>query len=249
MGLIITLALGGFIGIGALISYYTGNDKRIIHASVSLALGTLGTLAVLELIPEALEHLGEGSWLTILIGAAAGFAFLTVLDKFLPDHDAGEDSGHSYGHGHDHARKNTAHIGVISAIAVTLHNVIEGMAVYSITRDSTATGLLVALGVGLHNIPMGLVIFSTLRNQKKERNAMILLASFSTFIGGLLMALLWGGIGEAAIGILIAVTLGMILYIVFMELIPVVISERQWKISVPCMLVGIAIILVSTLFE
>ncbi len=252
MGLIITLALGLFIAVGALISSLSKDNKNIVQASVSLALGTLGTLAVVELIPEAVEHLGSGKWLTILIGAAAGFAFLTVLDKFLPDHDGGEEHGghgHGHSHGHDHAKKNAAHIGVISAIAVTLHNIIEGMAVYSICRESAAAGLMVALGVGLHNIPMGIVIYSTLRDQKKERNAMILLSSVSTFIGGLLMSLLWGGISEAAIGVLIAVTLGMILYIVCMELIPVVFSEKQWKISVPFILLGAVIILISTLFE
>lgn len=262
MGLIITLALGGFIAIGALISYLTRANKTIVQLSVALALGTLATLAVIELIPEAIEHLGEGQYLVLILGAAIGLICLMVLDRFLPDHDAtGHSHGHGspqisagrpreiYKHGHDHAEHNARHIGIIAAIAVTLHNIIEGMAVYSISEQSMMTGIMVALGVGLHNIPMGMVIYATLHDRKKERTTMILLASLSTFAGGLIMAILWQFITDYMVGVLIAVTLGMILYIVVLELLPMVLHEKKWKTTIPGVLIGIILILISTMFE
>ncbi len=292
MGLIVTLALGGFIAVGALISYLTRENKTIVQMSIAVALGTLSMLAVLELIPEAVEHLGEHSAVSILIGIVCGVVFLMVLDRFLPDHDASmgghshhhtgahkaaheharehhdavsdkEQQGHSehahkhshehvelsYKHGHDHAQHNAMHIGIISAIAVTLHNIIEGMAVYSIAEQSVMTGLMVALGVGLHNIPMGMVIYATLKDKRKERTAMILLASLSTFFGGVLMALLWNVIGDGMVGVLISVTLGMIIYIVAFELIPMVLHEKKWKVTVPGIAIGVGIILISTLLD
>ncbi len=260
-GLMITLGLGCFVLLGALISYMTRENKTIVQISVAIALGTLGTLAILELIPEAVESLGIGKWYIISLAALAGVAFLMVLDRFLPDHGSAESEqyghshahvhsqGHSHSHGHDHANHYAAHIGIISAIAVTLHNVIEGMAVYSMTEQSAMTGLMVALGVGLHNIPMGMVISATLSEKKKERTAMLALASLSTFAGGLFMHLMWGSIGEEAIGILIAVTLGMIIYIVCFELIPMVMGEKKWKITVPGVLIGALVIVVSIMLE
>ncbi len=246
-GLIITLLLGGFIGLGALISHWTRNNQTVVHISVSIALGTLATLALVELLPESLEHVGNDHWWVVLIGAVVGLGALMLLDKFMPDHDA--EGGHAHGHGHDHAKHGEEHLGVMSAIAVTLHNIIEGMAVYSVAEEDLVTGLLVALGVGLHNIPMGMIIFTSLRGHKKEQVAMVGLASISTFLGGLLMALLWQFISDFTVGVLIAVTLGMILYIVIWELLPTVLKEENKKISVWGTIIGIAIILVSTLFE
>ncbi len=256
MGLIITLCLGGFIIIGALISYLTRNNHTIVLSSISLALGTLSMLAVLELLPEAVEHLGLKNLPLIAVGALLGLLSLRALDHFLPDHDHTENSDHTHAHyvhnhahGHDHSAHKTAHIGVISAIAVTLHNVIEGMAVYSIAEQSVAAGLMIALGVGLHNIPMGMVISATLQGNKRERRWMLLLSSLSTFFGGLLMSVMWDRIGEKTVGFLISITLGMILYIICFELLPTVRREKQWKLSIPCILIGALLIVISTMLE
>ncbi len=248
MGLLITFILGGFIALGAFISYLTRENNTIVQWSISIALGTLATLALIELIPETIEHLGEGSYFTMIISIVIGFLFLTILDQFLPDHHESND-GHHHTHGHEHGTNNAAHIGVISAIAVTLHNIIEGMAVYSVTAESLSTGLMVAIGVGLHNIPMGMVIYTTLKTRPHQRKWMLVLSTVSTFIGGIIMALLWGFITDYMVGVLIAITLGMIFYIVFMELIPMVLSEKKWNITIPGILIGVIVIVVSTLFE
>ncbi len=244
MGLLITLVLGLFIGVGAWISHATKDSKVFVQISVAVAFGTLSALAILELAPEAFENLGKSNWYVMLLGVVFGVLILKILDEFVPDHD---DHHGSHGHEHEVTEKNIAHIGVISAIAVTLHNIIEGMAVYSLSEQSVRVGLLVALGVGLHNIPMGMIIHSTLRAAKRSHKiAMIAAASLSTFAGGILMWLLWGFITEYITGILISVTLGMVLYIVVFELIPMLLHVRNWRVAVPGALTGVCIILIST---
>ena len=124
------------------------------------------------------------------------------------------------------------------------------MAVYSITTESVKVGLLMALGVGLHNIPMGMVIYSTLKKEdKKKRILMILLSTISTFIGGLLMALISSLISDFVIGILLCLTLGMIIYIVFFELLPHVMHSKNKILSAIGILVGILVIIFSSLLE
>lgn len=247
MGLLITLALGLFILAGALVSYFAKNKKVVEQLSVAIATGTLTTLAILELLPESLENL-EGSsfgFLILAVSILGGIVILKVLDHFVPEHDS--HYAH-HGHAHEYKEENETHVGIVSAVAVTLHNIIEGMAVYSIAEQSALTGAMVALGVGLHNIPMGMIIYSTI-HKKKNRTIMLLLATFSTFCGGILMKLLYGHISELVVGILVALTLGMVIYIVVFELIPMLIHEKKWKITIPGIIIGILIIVGSSFIE
>lgn len=131
---------------------------------------------------------------------------------------------------HDCSNGNIIHIGIVSAVAIVIHNVnvIEGMAVYSMVEKSIRIGLLMALGVGLHNIPMGMMICSNPSKREKSRRVKLLaLAFLSTFLGGVLMYLLWYFINALVIGILISLILGMIAYIEIFELIPHLIHSKD----------------------
>ena len=142
------------------------------------------------------------------------------------------------------------HIGIISAIAIILHNTVEGMTVYSLTLESIRQGVLLSLGVGLHNIPMGMLIYASLENEKRSKRYLIMaLASLSTFFGGLLMTLISPLLNEFVLGILICITLGMILYIIFFELISDLLRRKHWLLSAIGSAIGVLILLASTLME
>jgi ZIP family zinc transporter len=195
------------------------------------------TLALTEVLPEAVESL-EGSLAMLPCCVLLGVGFLKLLDHFIPEHD------HEHGFHHDCSEKNVIHIGIVSSVAVILHNVIEGMAVYSITQQDMAAGVLMAVGVGLHNIPMGMIIYSTLQKEKRTPKLVLLgSAALSTFLGGVLMMLLWGYISEYAIGILLGLTLGMMVYIVVLELLPHLMHGEKKGLSLLGTLVGVLLII------
>ena len=87
------------------------------------------------------------------------------------------------------------------------------------------------------------------KEDKKKRILMILLSTISTFIGGLLMALISSLISDFVIGILLCLTLGMIIYIVFFELLPHVLHSKNKVLSIIGILIGILIIIISSMFE
>ena len=243
MGLLITFVLGLFILIGVFLVKISKNTKLIENLSISVALGCMISLAVSDLFPEIYETFSNKIYL-IIIFVVIGVLILKLLDIFIPEHD------HEHGLSHECTEENLLHIGIVSTIAIVLHNIIEGMAVYSITTESVKVGLLMALGVGLHNSPMGMVIYSTLKKEdKKKRILMILLSTISTFIGGLLMALISSLISDFVIGILLCLTLGMIIYIVFFELLPHVLHSKNKVLSIIGILIGILIIIISSMFE
>jgi zinc transporter ZupT len=68
-------------------------------------------------------------------------------------------------------------------------------------------------------------------------------AALSTFLGGVLMMLLWGYISEYAIGILLGLTLGMMVYIVVLELLPHLMHGEKKGLSLLGTLVGVLLII------
>ena len=244
MSLLITFMLGLFFIVGWIVVKVGKNTKTIENMSVSIALGTMFALVFLDLFPEMLEHMEDVSsiWMVILI--ILGVGILKVLDIFIPEHD------HEHSLHHDCSEENLVHIGIISLVAIVLHNIIEGMAVYSLASESIRTGMLIALGVGLHNIPMGMILSSTLEHEKKSQKIIAFsLAVLSTFMGGFIMFLLSNYITDTIIGMLISITLGMILYIILFELIPHVLHGEHKKRSLIGFLIGIFLIIISSIFE
>ncbi len=239
MGLIITFALGVFLLLGVVVVKLAKGSKTIEQLSIAIALGTMVSLVVLELTPEVLETFQGWMLAVAALAVLAGVMALKVLDGFIPDHDDGHGD-------EEQTEENVIHIGVISAVAIILHNIVEGMAVYSISTESARVGIQMAIGVGLHNIPMGMLMYSTLQKDSRKKQVLILgLAAVSTFVGGLLMAVISPILNELVIGILICVALGMLLYIICFELIPHLFHcKRKW-LSILGVLVGIAVILVT----
>lgn len=243
MGLLITFILGIFILIGILVIKLSKNSKIVEQLSISIALGTMASLVILELLPEVLETFDSKKYI-ILISIIVGIVILKILDIFIPEHD------HEHGLSHNCTEDNLIHIGIVSSVAIILHNIIEGMAVYSMTIESLKLGFIVSLGVGLHNIPMGMVIYSTLKNEdNKKKVILLMLTILSTFIGGILMMFISPLLSETVIGILICITLGMLLYIILFELIPHLLHSKNKLLTVIGIIIGILVLITSTLIE
>ncbi len=244
MGIVITAALGAFLLLGVAVVKLVNNSKKIEQISIAIAFGTMVSLVVLELVPDMLETFQGNTFWLALLAVGVGIAGLKILDCFIPDHGEGTEQSQ------EQENAVVIHIGIISAVAIILHNIVEGMAVYSITTESLKVGILVALGVGLHNVPMGMLMYATLEKEtRKKRMLILMLAAVSTLSGGLAMASIRTILNDTVIGILISVALGMLLYIIFFELLPHLIHCKNWKRTIVGVLVGIGIIVVSTLLE
>lgn len=145
---------------------------------------------------------------------------------------------------HDH--ENSVHIGLISSLAIILHNIIEGMTVYSLSLASIRQGAVFAFGIALHNIPMGMLIYSAMAERKcSVRRTMLATVTCSTLVGGFLMYLIRDLLTESLIGALICIASGMILYIVFLELLPHVFRTRPVLLSVISGLCGFLLVYIS----
>ena len=255
ISLLLTLFVGIFILAGSICGIKSKSNKKITDFSISMAFGVIVFLIVLSLIPETYEVLNEEvgtvrTILSIIVLSAIGIVLLKILDMFIPHHE--HESHHTHNHTNNKCHnEHLHHIGIISAVAIIIHNVIEGMSIYLVSSKDLLSGLLLCLGVGLHNIPMGLVISSTLISASftKEKTLKIsLIVSISTFIGGIIMFLL-GGVNNMAEGVLLGLTIGMLIYILAFELYEQISNMKDKKTARLGILIGSCLIILSTLIE
>ena len=241
MGLLITLIVGLFTLLGSFIVIKTNNSKKIVNLSVSVGFGVLVSLVLFELIPECVEIFTNeygvvlGS-LIIIIAIFVGILILKILDRFIPDHDI-------------HNKNNLTHVGLITSIALFIHNFLEGMVIYTSFNGELKFGILLGLGVAMHNVPLGMSITSfSYENGKYNALLLSLVVSLSTFVGGLFGFIFKGVfINELLSGVILSITIGMLVYIIMFELLGHIIENKS-KIST-CLgiIVGVLILVISIL--
>ena len=169
---------------------------------------------------------------------------------FVPHHE--HETHHHHKHNTEKCHnEHLYHIGIVSSVAIVIHNLIEGMSLYLVSSGGIASGLLLCIGIGLHNIPMGLVISRSLINSNFSKRKTInisLIVSLSTFLGGLIIFIL-GSVNELIEGILLGLTLGMLIYISVFELLHQIYHMRDKKVSRVGIGLGIVLLVISVVLE
>lgn len=150
---LLSLAAGLATGLGGgLVALLGELNMRTYDSLLGFAAGVMTAVATLGLIHEALT---QGGTLVTLLGVASGAAILYALDRYLP---------------HEHERLPFACInpmiyrrGLMLFIAMTMHNIPEGLAVGTSYTAQPRLGLLLALAIALHNIPEGIAVAGPFR--------------------------------------------------------------------------------------
>lgn len=235
MNLVITLLFGMTVFIGTLIILITKDNKKIAELSISIAFSVLFLLIFLEVVPHTLEHL---DYFSMIFYGLIGFGLLKLLDLFIPEHE------------HSHKKDHVFHIGIMASVALVIHNLIEGMVLYSTLQQNLNLGILLGIGIGLHNIPMGMVISSSLEMANYTKTKIVLtsfIISLATFIGALIISLV-GGVSDYIIGVMFSLTLGMLIYIVFFELYRHL-KHQNKNNNITGFIIGAIIICISLIFH
>ena len=241
LALLLTIIVGIFFLLGMLIPSFFQNKEKLILFTTSFSLIIMLFLMLGDLIPEILGILNpqENSryGLIILIFFILGFLLLKVLDFFIPEHK------------HEHKEKNDKiiehqnhfyHIGFITSISLIIHNLLEGISIYITGLNNIRAGLLMALSVGCHNLPLGIEIFISMSFKKESRKSnklVYFLLISSSFVGALFLFFLDKEINFYIEGILLSITLGMLFYISFCELLPEIYknkSKKETKLGILC---------------
>lgn len=212
--------------LGAATVYFFKKDipQSIQRAFLGFAAGVMIAASVWSLLIPAMEmaaESGQNEWLPAAGGFVLGAAFLLLLDRLLPHLHAGSNEPEGL--------RSSFSRTTMLVLAVTLHNIPEGLAVglaFGLAGENSAISLsgavALSMGMALQNFPEGAAISLPLKKEGLNNHRSFLLGALSGVvepIAGVTGVLIAGSI----VGIMpwfLAFAAGAMIYVVVEELIP-----------------------------
>ncbi|MBR1707330.1 MAG: ZIP family metal transporter [Clostridia bacterium] len=199
----------------------SGSLQKILTGFAAGVMVAASFWSLLEPALESSEHLGSLSFLPAAVGFLVGVFFLLLLDNVTPHtHFDNQDEGPKTG-----LKRTTKLI-----LAVTLHNIPEGMAVgvvyagyLSGNAGITAAGALaLALGIAIQNFPEGAIVSMPLRAEGMDKGKTFMYGVLSGVVEPIAAAItiLAAGTVVPIMPYLLAFAAGAMMYVVVEELIP-----------------------------
>ena len=197
----------------------------IQRSLAGFAAGVMVAASIWSLLIPAIEQsedMGKLSFLPAFIGFWVGVLFLLLLDRLIPHLHVGSDQAEG--------PKSKLGRTTMMVMAVTLHNIPEGMAVGVVyagflsgnTKITAASALALSLGIAIQNFPEGAIISMPLRAEGERKGRAFLGGMLSGIVEpiGAVLTLLAAQLVIPALPYLLSFAAGAMLYVVVEELIP-----------------------------
>ena len=224
LGLLIPF-LGTSLGAACVLPARRTLNPQVQRGLTGFAAGVMVAASVWSLLLPAMDqaaYMGKWAFLPAVLGFWGGVFFLLLLDHAVPHLHLGSDEAEGPGSGLSRTAK--------LVLAVTIHNIPEGMAVGAIfagylagDAGITVSGALVlAVGIALQNFPEGAIISLPLRAEGVSRRKALLWGIVSGVVEPAAAALtvLGAGLLVPVLPYLLSFAAGAMLYVVVEELIP-----------------------------
>ncbi len=170
-----TLFTWGVTALGAASVFLTKSiSRRILDLMLGFAAGVMIAASFWSLLAPAIdmaEAAGGLAWIPAAVGFMAGGIFIRIIDKILPHLHIGYPTEEAEG------IKTSWHRSILLVLAITLHNIPEGLAVgvafgalaAGSEHASFAAAVALAIGIGIQNFPEGMAVSVPLRREGMSR--------------------------------------------------------------------------------
>ena len=240
--------LGNNIGRGLRVLYEKIPWDLVQRSLAGFAAGVMVAASIWSLLIPAIEQsegTGKLSFLPAFIGFWVGVLFLLLLDHLIPHLHVGSNQ----------AEGPKSRLGrcTMMVLAVTLHNIPEGMAVGVVyagflagnAQITAASALVLSLGIAIQNFPEGAIISMPLRAEGESKD--------KTFLGGVLsgvvepigavLTILAAQLVIPALPYFLSFAAGAMLYVVVEELIPEMSQGKHSDIGTVFFAVGFSVMM------
>ena len=248
IGLLIPL-LGTMLGSAFVFLMKKEMSERLQKTLLGFASGVMVAASVWSLLIPAMDMEADaGRWSVVpaSIGFLMGMAFLLLIDELTPHLHLGTSQPEGL----------RAHLSrtAMLALAVTIHNLPEGMAVGVVFAGagegaagiSLASALAVSIGIAIQNIPEGAIISMPMRAAGNSRWRSFLIGSASGVVeplGGLAVVLL-ASLMMPVLPYMLAFAAGAMFYVVIEELIPEASGGQHSNLSTIGFAIGFVLMMV-----
>ena len=240
--------LGTTLGAACVLFMKRTLGKGVERALTGFASGVMVAASIWSLLIPAMEqssHMGRFAFVPAAVGFGVGIAFLLLLDTLIP-------------HLHRHAEKAEGPNSALTrttmmVLAVTLHNIPEGMAVGVVyagllsgsVEISAGGAFALALGIAIQNFPEGAIISMPLHAEGKSKGKAFLYGTLSGAVEpiGTVLTVLAASLVVPALPYLLSFAAGAMLYVVVEELIPEMSEGEHSNIGVVMFAVGFVLMM------
>jgi len=211
----------------AMVFFFKSINKKVLNSMLGFAAGVMIAASFWSLLKPAIDMASETStrpWLPAVIGFLSGGAFLYLIDRLLPHLHMGLSSDKAEG------IKTTWQRSVLLVMAITLHNIPEGLAVgvaFGALANNPDPSILagavaLAMGIGLQNFPEGAAVSIPLRREGFSRRKAFMYGQASGIVepvAGVLGAFLVLAV-KPILPYALSFAAGAMIFVVVEELIP-----------------------------
>ena len=248
IGLVIPL-LGTMLGAAFVFFMKDDMSPRLQKSLLGFASGVMVAASVWSLLIPAMEmeaDAGKWSVLPAAVGFLLGIGFLLLLDELTPHLHIGTDKPEG-------PRSHLPRTAML-ALAVTIHNLPEGMAVGVVFVGagegaaglSLASALAVSIGIAIQNVPEGAIISMPMRAEGNSRWRSFVIGSLSGAVEplGALAVVLLASLMTPVLPYTLAFAAGAMFYVVVEELIPEASEGEHSNLSTIGFAVGFVLMMV-----
>ena len=211
----------------ALVFFFKQINRKVLDGMLGFAAGVMIAASFWSLLApgiEMAESMGKTPWIPAVVGFLLGGAFLAIADKIIPHLHIGQPTEAAEGL-HSSMQRS-----ILLVLAITLHNIPEGLAVgvafgalaAGIPAATLPAAIALAIGIGLQNFPEGASVSVPLRREGMSRIKAFwygqlsgLVEPISGVIGALLVVLI-----RPILPYALSFAAGAMIYVVVEELVP-----------------------------
>ena len=216
------------------------HQETILISALSFAAGVMITVSCFDLIPSSFQNLNADfyiipSCLLCMIGICIGVILSIFIDEKVPSKST-----------------QLKRVGMISFIAIILHNIPEGIATYLTANRNIDVGIALTCAIALHNIPEGISISIPIyysSNSRLKAFLYTLISSLSEPLGAIIAFLfLSTWITPTIMGMIYAMIAGIMIHISCYELLPTALQYHQRTKTFFFFFLGTIVMLFSHIF-
>ena len=241
--------LGTTLGAACVFFMKKSLSDLVRRSLAGFAAGVMVAASIWSLLIPAIEQsedMGKLSFLPAFIGFWSGVLFLLLLDRLIPHLHVGSEQAEG--------PKSKLGRTTMMVLAVTLHNIPEGMAVGVVyagflsgnTQITAASALALSLGIAIQNFPEGAIISMPLRAEGERKGRAFLGGVLSGVVEpiGTVLTLFAAQLVIPALPYLLSFAAGAMLYVVVEELIPEMSQGRHSNLGTVFFAVGFSVMMV-----
>lgn len=241
--------LGTSLGAAAVFVMKKSLHMKVQRALTGFAAGVMVAASVWSLLIPALDQsqeLGKWSFIPAVVGFWIGILFLLALDHIIPHLHMNSEKAEG-------PKKNWQRTTML-VLAVTLHNIPEGMAVgvvYAGWMEGNAKitfmgALALAIGIAIQNFPEGAIISMPLRAEGMKKGKSFLYGVLSGIVEpiGAILTILAAGVVVPLLPYLLSFAAGAMIYVVIEELIPEMSEGEHSDIGTVMFAVGFSLMMI-----